>query len=153
MTHRFWPDYRAIDWADNPAVWPWRYFSPAELASAASSSKSDTWLMVDIHAATCLDALRGALGHSLVLTSAYRSPPHNAAVGGGDLSQHLLGRAYDIPWSSIRDRDGFPDHAHRIGFKGFGFYDTFIHIDTGDQRWWDNRSGSNPRPPLPEGYA
>ncbi len=153
MTHRFWPDYRAIDWADNPTVWPWRYFSPVELASAGSAAKGDTWLLVDIHTATCLDALRGALGHSLTVTNVYRSPGHNANVGGADQSQHLLGRAADIPRSSIRNEAQFIDLGYRIGFRGFGFYDTFIHIDTGDQRWWDQRTGPRPRPPLPDDYA
>lgn len=43
-----------------------------------------------------LEPLRAAVGHPIVITSGYRCPALNAAVGGVAGSQHMLGEAADI---------------------------------------------------------
>lgn len=43
-----------------------------------------------------LDPLREALGRPIVVSSGYRSPLVNRAVGGASSSQHVLGQAADI---------------------------------------------------------
>lgn len=43
-----------------------------------------------------LENLRRAWGRPIVLSSAYRCPAHNAAVGGAKQSMHVLGAAADI---------------------------------------------------------
>lgn len=43
-----------------------------------------------------LDPLREALGKPVLITSGYRSPEVNRAVGGSKTSQHLLGEAVDF---------------------------------------------------------
>lgn len=43
-----------------------------------------------------LDALRKHLGAGVTITSGYRNPAYNAAVGGGTASQHLDYRALDF---------------------------------------------------------
>jgi uncharacterized protein YcbK (DUF882 family) len=43
-----------------------------------------------------LEELRAALGRPVVITSGYRCPEHNKAVGGVPRSPHMLGRAVDI---------------------------------------------------------
>jgi zinc D-Ala-D-Ala carboxypeptidase len=43
-----------------------------------------------------LDPLREALGRPVVISSGYRSPAVNRAVGGAASSQHVLGQAADI---------------------------------------------------------
>ena len=43
-----------------------------------------------------LEPLRQAWGQSIFVTSGYRSPELNRAVGGAHNSQHLLGQAADI---------------------------------------------------------
>lgn len=43
-----------------------------------------------------LQPLRSAVGYPLTVTSAYRSPRLNRAVGGSDRSQHMEGRAADL---------------------------------------------------------
>lgn len=47
---------------------------------------------------TLLDPLREAVGAPLRVTSGYRSPELNAAVGGAPRSAHLTGRAADLVW-------------------------------------------------------
>lgn len=46
--------------------------------------------------ANVLDPLREALGRPIVVSSGYRSPRVNKAVGGAASSQHVLGQAADI---------------------------------------------------------
>ena len=43
-----------------------------------------------------LDPLRDALGRPIVVSSGYRAPLVNRAVGGASSSQHVLGQAADI---------------------------------------------------------
>ena len=43
-----------------------------------------------------LQPLRDAVGHSIQITSGYRSPPVNKGVGGAKNSDHLYGYAADI---------------------------------------------------------
>lgn len=75
-----------------------------------------------------LEPMRAALGGPVVITSGYRSPALNAAVGGVPNSQHQLGEAADlyIPGVELDDiidwlvRDGKFDQA----YKG----PTFVHV-------------------------
>ena len=46
--------------------------------------------------ANILQPLRDAVGHPLTVTSGYRSPRLNRAVGGSQTSQHMEGRAADL---------------------------------------------------------
>ena len=46
--------------------------------------------------ATNLQVLRDELKAPIIINSGYRSPSHNARVGGAKRSQHLLGTASDI---------------------------------------------------------
>lgn len=81
-------------------------FSLAELIEAGSARRlglddqfhpSDE-IIVNLTKLCCnvLQPLRDALGHSIQITSGYRSPKVNKAVGGSKTSQHLTGEAADI---------------------------------------------------------
>lgn len=82
-----------------------------------------------------LEALREALGnHPVQIVSGYRSPEHNAEVGGAKHSQHMEGRAVDITV------DGFaPSDVHakalelfaagKIEIGGLGVYSSWVHLD------------------------
>ena len=82
-----------------------------------------------------LQRMRDEVG-PLRIFSAYRCPVHNAFVGGAPLSQHKLGRAFDVALGSY-DKDSLIAAARQAGFTGFGVnYRTFIHVDTGPRRSW-----------------
>lgn len=48
------------------------------------------------YTAEMLDRVRSLLGVPVLVSSAYRSPAVNAAVGGAKTSQHMLGQAVDF---------------------------------------------------------
>jgi len=84
----------------------------------------------------CFEGIRAAWGKPLVVNSGYRCLRRNKAVGGGDLSAHLFGLAFDIQLSSPEEvgkfvdcvKDNCPDL--RIGW---GQYQkegkNIVHID------------------------
>ena len=45
---------------------------------------------------TVLTTLTNAVGYTLDITSAYRSPDYNASVGGSKKSMHMQGKAVDV---------------------------------------------------------
>lgn len=84
--------------------------------------------------ARILNRIRAEIGHPMVLTSVYRSPEYNAAVGGATQSQHMQFTAADfqVPghgtpadWhgvvSALRDAGAFSG--------GIGLYNSFVHVD------------------------
>ena len=83
----------------------------------------------------CLDVLRSRFNRPLRVLSAFRSPYHNAKVGGAPMSRHLIGDAVDL---SIVNEDKLllKRLAKDLGFTGFGYYRTFLHIDLGRKREW-----------------
>ena len=88
-----------------------------------------------------LTDLRLVLGHSIVLSSAYRDPVHNARIGGEPLSRHKICDAGDLQHIRMKvDQDYLVEQARGVGFSGIGLYDTFTHLDLGPTRIWDYRS-------------
>lgn len=123
-------------WKNFPkGKWRWSSFSPREMAS-----KREGELMIDEDAMDKLQALREKLGRPIIVTSAYRSKAHNAAVGGAQESLHMQGKAFDIRMDN-HDPGEFEVAARAVGFTGFGYYPKqgFMHIDTGRERVWGTR--------------
>lgn len=87
-----------------------------------------------IKLANQLQFLREYTGRPITINSAYRSPDHNAKVGGSKTSQHLLGKAADITIQSLKPAEVFMiieeliDMGHMLQ-GGLGLYDTFVHYD------------------------
>ena len=72
-----------------------------------------------------LELLRAIIGRPLPIVSGYRCPVHNRRVGGGRRSQHLLGKAADIPRGLVN-----VTQARRAGFVGLGVSGvSVVHVD------------------------
>jgi len=90
------------------------------------------------------DELRELVGVPLTITSAYRSPAYNAAVGGEANSFHMRFMALDLIPAGISPRSlaaaakklrgrtfKVPNtNAHFTFRGGIGTYSSFVHIDT-----------------------
>jgi hypothetical protein len=101
-----------------------------------------------------LYALRIVLGFPLPINSGARCKAHNKAEGGKGGSIHLPdvdrvgeskgwgGSAWDvgIPRCDTNQRERLLEEAKKLGYKGFGFGETFIHIDDANRprviEWW-----------------
>ena len=88
-----------------PGTWfSWEEF---ERSSIAASLGIDNTLSYSARAnirvlvAEILDPLREQLGEALVISSGFRSPELNAALGGATHSQHMEGQAADIKTPSV----------------------------------------------------
>jgi len=81
-----------------------------------------------------LEAVRISAGRPMRILSAHRCALHNARIGGAPLSQHLK-LAADIDLRG-HNRRALAGAAQRAGFTGFGYYQTFLHIDMGRPRRW-----------------
>ena len=122
-------------WQDVPAdKWRWANFTPAELACSCCGA-----LLVDEEALDKLQEARQRLGKPLRINSAYRCPKHNAKVKGSPKSQHLQGKAFDVALSTVTPLE-LLKAAKAAGFTGIGRYDSFVHVDTGPARTWDERT-------------
>jgi hypothetical protein len=73
-------------------------FSFAQLITNAGSDYAliKNPLVVPASSGYGLDAWVVEYGNSRIINSAYRSPAHNAAVGGTQSSRHMLGDAVDL---------------------------------------------------------
>lgn len=115
------------------------HFRLSEFASKDGSDK----VLVDDALVELLEQIREAAGGAVTINSGYRSPAHNAAVGGVSSSQHLYGRAADIVVegaSPLLVGQIAEYYLDRRG--GIGVYQTFTHVDTRTIRSrWDQRSG------------
>lgn len=69
------------------------------------------------------------------INSGFRCKKHNKAVGGSQNSYHKRGMAVDVACLLI-DQPDFVKRALAAGFRGIGWYQTFVHIDLGPRREW-----------------
>ena len=105
-----------------------KYFSRSEFACRCGCEPSPT---VDFELLEVLDDVRGHFGSPLSINSGVRCEAHNAAVGGGSKSQHLLGRAADLSSATVSPHAVQSYLLDKYQHKyGIGVYDTFTHIDT-----------------------
>jgi hypothetical protein len=51
---------------------------------------------VDAQIAHHVQLIRSGLGRAVILSSAYRSPPHNRSIGGATFSRHIYGDGVDV---------------------------------------------------------
>lgn len=110
-------------------TWRWPNFSPLEIACPCCGE-----VFLDVDAMDKLQRTREIMGKPLRINSAHRCPIHNARVGGAPLSQHKK-IAFDISTHG-HDRQKLYKACVDAGFTTFGFYTTFLHVDTRLGRRW-----------------
>ena len=84
---------------------------------------------MDVDFLAKLDEAREFAGIPFIINSAYRSPEHNAKIGGKPNSSHLRGLAVDIKATDSRTRFTVLNALISVGFNRIGIADTFIHVD------------------------
>lgn len=87
-----------------------------------------------------LDKVREAWGGPIIVTSWYRPPAINRAVGGASNSQHLYGKAADIrpiQGSVYKFQEWLDKTAWKNKALGYGAKKGFVHLDlrAGNIRW------------------
>ena len=87
-------------------------------------------IFIDSELVTVLQNIRTHFGKAVTITSAYRTPTKNKAVGGTTYSQHLYGRAADIKVKGVAPKT-VAAYAEKLLPKkgGIGTYSTFTHVD------------------------
>lgn len=87
-------------------------------------------IFVDSDLVNVLQKIRAHFGKSVTITSAYRTPSKNKAVGGETYSQHLYGKAADIKVNGVTPKKVAAYAETLLKNKGgIGIYSTFTHID------------------------
>ena len=85
---------------------------------------------------------RNGVDAPLRIHSGYRTPKTNQRTEGAALdSRHIVGRAADISVTGVSNVK-LAGMASVLGRGGTGFYPgrSFVHVDTGDERIWIDRS-------------
>ena len=95
--------------------------------------------------------LRDKYNTPIKITSTYRTTNCNILAGGSSKSYHLEGKAIDFQftqnnkeilkqiYSDFASRGEVYQNLKQLGINGFGFYNTFIHLDTRPKEtYWDN---------------
>lgn len=104
-----------------------RHFSPGEFRCKDGCGGGIEHMNQDL--LMMLDQVRDRAGIPLVLSSAYRCPAHNQAVGGVDDSAHTRGYAVDIKCLNSHTRFLILQAALEVGFRRIELAPTWVHLD------------------------
>lgn len=131
-----------IDW-DNSAQKISKYFIVGEVTKGMRQRQPQRGSQVEkniLEMAQKLDHVRESWGSAIGVTSWYRPPAINRAVGGASNSRHLFGDGVDtFPYNGRGDEyERFVDMIWEGGL-GYGFASKrgFTHLDRGQKRRWD----------------
>lgn len=115
-----------------------RYFRPEEFDCKCKKCKDNGEGrgvdMMDDYFLQMLDDARHKAGIPFVITSGYRCPSHNRAVGGVANSAHTKGLAADIACSDERSRGYIIGALYEASFNRIGIHPDFIHVDDDDSK-------------------
>ena len=109
----------------------------------ACKDGSDT-VKIDTGLVAQLQRIRNWAGTSVIISSGYRTPSHNAKIGGSPKSKHLSGMAADI---YVKNRaktvTEIARFAEAIGCTGIERNEdsSYVHIDTRTVKYFWRRSG------------
>ena len=114
-------------------------FKVKEFACKDGSDK----ILIDVtFVQTNLQDIRSHFGKPVNVNSGYRSPSYNSKVGGAKNSYHMQGRAFDISIKDVTPAE-IARYAASIGIPGIIQYNTFVHVDSRDSKYWArNNNGS-----------
>jgi hypothetical protein len=126
------PHYSVVPW--DHSRWP--NFHPAERNLHCPCCGE---FYFDPNAFDALQRFRRKVGRPIHINSGHRCVLHNARVGGAPRSMHKL-IAFDVAIRGHRLAD-LISAARKVGFQGFGFYQTFLHLDLGCKRSWATKGG------------
>nr|DAR20639.1 MAG TPA: peptidase [Microviridae sp.] len=93
-------------------------------------------VFIDDYLVSILDILRNQVGKPVHITSGYRTPARNKAVGGAKYSYHMRGMAADIRVEGMTAKE-IANKLNKIIPLGCGIivYSTWVHIDTRTKRY------------------
>lgn len=106
---------------------PFRYFAFSEFDSPDAPGSGER--MMNRAFIAKLDRIRERVGFPLIINSGYRTPEHNARVGGMPNSAHLRGHAADIRALTDGQRRAIAQAAIAEGITRIGWARTYIHLD------------------------
>lgn len=119
-----------------------RNFSKHEFDSKDGSEMPYEVFQNVLKLAQNLQRLRDAINLPININSGYRSPKHNAKIGGVKNSQHLTGKAADIRVAGTSPKIIAKkiEELIKLGIMqegGIGIYETFVHYDIrGEKARW-----------------
>lgn len=103
-----------------------KYFSWSEFDSPDSPGSGEKYMNYQF--VKQLDEAREISGVPFKINSGYRTPDHNAKVGGVKNSAHTKGLAADIACSG-ETCDKIVKALIKVGFTRIGVASSFIHVD------------------------
>ena len=107
-------------------------FKVKEFACKDNSDK----ILIDVtFVKTHLQDIRTHFGKPVIVNSAYRTEIYNRYVGGAKNSYHMKGRAFDISIKGVSPQE-IAKYAASIGVPGVIQYNTFVHVDSRDTKYW-----------------
>lgn len=129
------------------------HFAVGEFASMSGGKLYSDTVLIDGDLVELLEKLHDYLSCSrIVITSGYRTPAHDKAVGGSGTGYHTAGRAADVNcWHKVNGQEvryhgsavccalqelGW---AHGIGWIA----GCAVHIDTRDRQYWFDEQNGN----------
>ena len=115
-----------------------RHFAPLSDPVLSTVPPESLWLAA-ARTLLVLDWLREEVGGAIGLTSGYRSPEHNADVGGAQASRHMTGDGYDLHAygrlspAQLAALMATHPQADTLGIGAYQ-HDGHIHVDTRGHR-------------------
>ena len=109
--------------------WTFKNFKPKEVSCPCCGQ-----FVPDYEAYDALQRARDLAKVPFKINSGHRCRIHNARVGGAAKSMHKW-IAFDISVVG-RNRQVILKACKDAGFTGFGYYQTFLHVDLGRPRFW-----------------
>ena len=109
----------------------WQRLTPDFYIGEYMCRDGSTMILIDKRLSEGLQGMRDYLRRPILIISAFRTPEHNAAVGGAEHSEHMTGKAADIHITGMTGQQ-IADTARRFGFTGIGIASTWAHVDVRD---------------------